>query len=403
MKNLNSDSFNINDFNHAGKLTQDGIDGFFKIFNNSPACMSLTNLEREFVKVNTKFIEKFGFKESNIIGRTSKEIGILTENESKRVSAIINEKGKIQNEIIICLTCEGKEVPTISCIEKIEINNQIYLMSSFLDISKIVEQQNIIEQQHKEIIESINYAKHIQNSIFLSPEQIQEFIPDSFILSKPKNIVSGDFYWMKKIDGKIFIAASDCTGHGVPGALVSIVGFKLLNKFIGEYKLTKPADILNQFKKESLSENTQTDESRTVLKDGMDISLCAIDLNKMTMEYAGAYNPIYHVRNGTLTKLLVDKIPIHLFANQNEKAFTNYELKLEPDDAFYLFSDGYSDQFGGIKGKKFTYKQFQELILSIHKLSMKKQKEKFDKTIEEWREMYDEEQTDDILVIGFKV
>ncbi len=405
MRDLFLDTIEVNTLDEATRLIKENLGSFSKLFNYSPACMSLTTPgKRTYVKVNQKFLEKFGFREEEIIGYTSIEFGILDQKESVKVAGILREKGKLQNDVVICKTKEGKEVHTISSIEKIEINGETYLLSSFLDITKVIEQQRTIEKQNREILESINYASLIQNSILPNQKHIEDILPESFVLSKPKNIVSGDFYWIKKIGDKIFVSACDCTGHGVPGALISIIGFKLLSKCIDEYQFSKPGEILNQLNKEfTVANNKIADILQEEIKDGMDIALCTIDNSTMTMEYSGAYNPIYLVRNGELTKLAVDKVPIYLFTSSTGQEFKNYEMKIEKGDTLYLFSDGYADQFGGPKRKKFRYKNFQELILSNHHLSMSEQKEIFDKTIEEWKNMSEEEQTDDILIVGFKI
>ncbi|MCW3084647.1 MAG: domain S-box protein [Bacteroidetes bacterium] len=401
MKDLFAQSIEIGSLKEAKKMILENLRSFEKLFNCSPACMSLTTPERRYVKVNDKFLGRFGYSKTEVIGFTSSQVGILDPQESEKVGALLKEKGKLQNDMVLCRTKTGELVYTLSSIEKIEIAGKTYFLSSFLDMTKIIEQQQVIEQQHKEILDSINYARLIQNSILPSQDQIEEILPESFVLAKPKNIVSGDFYWIKKLDDKIFVSACDCTGHGVPGALISIVGYKLLSKFTGEYRFSKPAEILNQLNKEFTSAVQKI--SNNEIKDGMDIALCTINKLSMTMEYAGAYNPIYLVRNGELMKLKVDKIPVHLFTSYSGQEFNNYEIKIEPGDCVYLFSDGYADQFGGPDGKKFQYKQFQKLILEVHQLPMQQQKEIFDKTIEEWRNESGEEQTDDMLVVGFKI
>ena len=403
MKNIFSDKVLIDDLDIATKLIEECRNGFLKLFNSSPVCMSLTTLrERTYVQINAKFLEKFGYAKEAVIGRTSIEVGILDENESKRVARIIKEAGKLQNEIVTCITKAGEIVYTVSSIELIELNGEQYLMSSFLDITKMIEQQKIIEEQHKNIVDSMNYARLIQNSILPSPKQILDILPESFVLNKPKDIVSGDFFWIKEHQNKIFVAACDCTGHGTPGALISVIGYKLLNKFINEYHISTPADILNQLNKEFNCSDTCISDTN-VLKDGMDISICTIDRSTMIMEYAGASNPIYMVRKGELQQLTVDKIAIHLFTNSSEKTFTNYSVQIEKGDQIYLFSDGYADQFGGPFGKKFMRKQFQKLLLSIQNRTMLEQKEILDRTIEDWKNAAGEEQTDDILVVGFKI
>jgi PAS domain S-box-containing protein len=403
MKNIFSDSIEVDNLEMAEKVIQGNLDSFLMLFDSSPACMSITTEDRIYVRINKQFIEIYGFEEAEVIGRNAREVGILDEIEHARVSNIIKEKGRIKNETIKCKSKDGKDIYAISCIEKMEINGVSYLVSSFLDITPLKQQQQLIEQQHKEILESIRYAKIIQKAIFPTKEQLDAILTESFVLLKPKDIVSGDFYWIKEHHNKIFIAACDCTGHGVPGAFISIIGNNLLSKCITDYEHTNPAEILNQLNSEFQNANKKINGRNDEIKDGMDIALCVIDKSKMKMEYSGAYNPIYQVKNGTLTKLATDKIPIHLFSSNTDQKFTNYQINIEPGDSYYLFSDGYADQFGGQDRKKFNYKNFQDLILSIQDLTMADQRKVFNETIEEWKLTSDEEQTDDILILGFKV
>ncbi len=403
MKNIFSDAIEVDNLEIAEKVIQGNLETFLAVFDSSPACMSITTLERRYVRVNKRFVEIYGFDESEVVGRNARELGILDPEEHERVSSIIREKGRIKNETIKCKSKDGRVIYAISSIENMEINGRRYLVSSFLDISPILQQQQLIEQQNKDMLESIRYAKLIQKAIFPSKAQLDAILAESFVLLKPKHIVSGDFYWIKEHHDKIFIAACDCTGHGVPGAFISIIGNNLLSKCITDYGQTNPADILNQLNNEFQNANQKIIDSSYEIKDGMDIALCVIDKSKMTMEYAGAYNPIYQVKNGTLTKLATDKIPIHLFSKNTDKKFTSYQITIESGDSYYLFSDGYADQFGGEEGKKFNYKNFQELILSMQNLTMAEQRKVFNDTIEEWKTRSHEEQTDDILIVGFKV
>lgn len=404
MKNIFSDTVKVGNLEMAEKVIQGNLESFFALFDSSPACMSITTEDRIYIKINKRFLEIYGFEEEEIIGRKANEVGILDQTEHERVSAIIKEKGRIKNETIKCKSKDGKDIYAVSSIEKMEINGKSYLVSSFLDITPLKQQQQLIEQQHKDILESIRYAQLIQKAIFPSKEQLDAILPESFVLLKPKHIVSGDFYWIEKHKDKIFIAACDCTGHGVPGAFISIIGCKLLSKCVADYEHTNPAEILNQLNNEFQNANKKITDNDYEIKDGMDIALCVIDKATMTMEYSGAYNPIYQVKNGTLTKLATDKIPIQLFSNNTSQKFTNYRINIESGDSYYLFSDGYADQFGGQNGKKFNYKNFQDLILSIQDLTMANQREVFNNTIEEWKiTSNDQEQTDDILILGFKV
>lgn len=404
MKDLISDTSVVNNIETTTKLFKESLDDFFKLFGSSPAAMTITNIEdATYVKVNEKFIEIFGYKKEEVIGKTAAEIAILDETEFKRILNILKGKQKSQNEIFKCKTKDGKVVYTMDTTEVMEINGKKYSVSSLLDITKIKEQQIIIEVQNKIFIDSINYARLIQNAILPTKKQIEEILPESFVYAMPKHIVSGDFYWIKKHKNKVFVSVCDCTGHGVPGAFISIIGYKLLSKFIIEYGFSKPAMILNQLNKEFFVADKQIIENIFEIRDGMDISLCVIDKSKMTMMYAGAYNPVYKIRKGKLTKLSVDKIPIHLFTSHTGRKFTNHEIKIEKGDVFYMFSDGYADQFGGPKGRKFLYKNFKKLILSIQHLTMSAQKEILNKTIEEWKDVSGQEQTDDILLLGFKI
>ncbi|MCW3071989.1 MAG: protein serine/threonine phosphatase [Bacteroidetes bacterium] len=254
--------------------------------------------------------------------------------------------------------------------------------------------------KNKEITDSIKYAKRLQEAILPGSDFVTKLFPDSFILYKPKDIVSGDFYWFEHWGNKKLFAAVDCTGHGVPGAFMSIVGYNQLNQAVNESGLSKPNLILNALNKGVTKALKQTLEGSTV-KDGMDIALCAYDESTGILEYAGAYNSLWLVRNGKLTEVKADKKPIGVFIGEELKPFHNYEVKLEKGDCVYVFTDGYADQFGGEKGKKFKYKPLQQLLISNQHMGMQEQKKVLDDTIESWRGAL--EQVDDILMIGIRI
>jgi len=263
------------------------------------------------------------------------------------------------------------------------------------------EQKQTIEKKNKSILDSINYAKHIQDAIFPPKELINELLPKSFILYKPKDIIGGDFYWVEKFDTKTFVAAVDCTGHGVPGALLSIVGYNLLSKSINEHNYTKPDEILNELSKGIYNTLRQTSDGSGI-KDTMDIALCSIDRVTNILEFAGAYNPLYLIRNKELIEIPADRFPIGVSYSGDVQRFTNHQMQLQKGDMLYLFSDGYPDQFGGPQARKLMYKGFKEILLSIQHLDVGEQKKALDRTIEEWKWM-SEEQTDDILIIGIRI
>jgi phosphoserine phosphatase RsbU/P len=257
-----------------------------------------------------------------------------------------------------------------------------------------------IEEQKKHIMDSIYYARRIQTAILPSFALLDTYLKNYFIFYLPKDIVSGDFYWMHEVDGLVMIAAIDCTGHGVPGAFVSIVGHNQLNNAVGVMNARKASDILNELNKgviHTLNENT----GDSSIKDGMDMTLCVFDFPKKKVEFAGANNPIILIRDNQMLKYKGDRFPVGVFVDNKPQLFTNNEINLKEGDMIYLFSDGYSDQFGGPENKKFFTKRFEELIFEIHTKPLETQKELLKSTLYEW--MGSNSQVDDILVIGIKV
>ncbi|MGZ4054182.1 MAG: PP2C family protein-serine/threonine phosphatase [Bacteroidia bacterium] len=262
----------------------------------------------------------------------------------------------------------------------------------------------IIEEKSKDIRDSINYAQRIQQAILPPFEKIDKALSDYFVLFKPKDIVSGDFYWHASVkttppdapsEDIVVMAAVDCTGHGVPGALMSIIGSTILNQTITNPNVNTPADVLSFLNKEI----TKTLNS---IKDGMDMALCVINLDKLELQYAGANNPLYIVRQKQFIEVKPDKQAIGADTENAEvKVFTNHKIKLEKADSIYLFTDGYADQFGGPNGKKFKYKKFQDLLIEIQDNSMEEQKHILNFHFEQWRGEL--EQVDDVLVIGIRV
>ena len=271
---------------------------------------------------------------------------------------------------------------------------------------EVVRQRDEIESQrlkledlYKDVTDSIRYAKRLQYSILPPAEIISKVCPQSFVLFKPKDIVSGDFYWFFEAEGKSLVSAVDCTGHGVPGAFMSLVGANGLNAAVKEHQTTKPGLVLNELNKFVSDSLNKGSEDNTV-RDGMDLSFCTIDYNKMTLDFAGANNPLYIIRNEEFIIVKADKFAIGSF-EPGTKQYETHTIKIQKDDMLYLFTDGYADQFGGEKGKKFLYKQFRDNLMDIHKKSMAEQHESLKNGIENWQGGY--EQVDDILVIGIRI
>jgi serine phosphatase RsbU (regulator of sigma subunit)/Tfp pilus assembly protein PilF len=263
----------------------------------------------------------------------------------------------------------------------------------------ITEKSKIVEEQHKDITDSIKYAERIQTAI-LPPEKLwREILPQSFVFYNPKDILSGDFFWIEETKTHIFLAAADCTGHGVPGALVSIINYNLLNKAVLEKGLTDPAKILDQVNI-WLTQALHQSYNGSHVRDGMDVAICAINKTTKMMQFAGAFNGGYLIKDGTITELVADKKPVGAFIEDDITSFTMKGYQLTGNESIYLFSDGYADQFGGPKGKKFKYKNLQNLLLSVQSLDFSEQQKRIRTNFIEWKGTY--EQTDDVLVIGFK-
>ena len=273
--------------------------------------------------------------------------------------------------------------------------------------NKLLEEKNILIENQKQLVEeknlkitdSINYAKRIQQAILPSQEIIKSSFPESFVFFNPKNIVSGDFYWMHAIDKyNILLAAVDCTGHGVPGALMSMMGYNLLEQVVKGHNTVEPAMILNELSRLVIESLRQT-EGLDVVKDGMDISICRINFQNYELEYAGAHNSLYLIRNGMLTETKADQRSVGISAKS--LSFSNHKIKLEKGDCFYIFSDGYVDQKGGPDNTKIFYQPFRDLLTQLHQLPMEMQREKLEKVMLEWKD--EKEQIDDMLIIGVRI
>ncbi|WP_027000592.1 PP2C family protein-serine/threonine phosphatase [Eisenibacter elegans] len=284
-----------------------------------------------------------------------------------------------------------------------ELNEELNQLNEELatTVDTISEQKNRIEQQNEDITQSINYAKRIQEAVMPSKGYIQMLLPQSFVLYKPKNIVSGDFYFLTKHRQKLFAAAVDCTGHGIPGAFMSLLGNDLLTEIITGRNIFEADEILQELD-EGISKILRQKE--TLNRDGMDIALLCIDLESLEISFAGAKNPLVYVEDGCLHYIKGDSK--HIGGLQNtEKGFTKHLVRLQKPEntVFYLFSDGYQDQFGGPLQKKFMGKQLRDLLLEVHQNPFETQHYILEQTIEQWRSQGNETQTDDILVMGFKL
>jgi serine phosphatase RsbU (regulator of sigma subunit) len=255
-----------------------------------------------------------------------------------------------------------------------------------------------LELKEKDITDSLIYAQRIQEALLPSEAYFSRHFGDSFILFRPKDIVSGDFYWIGEKGEKIFVVAADCTGHGVPGALMSVIGHEVIDKTINEIGIESPSEILGVLNRALERTFSREKNIGTIIRDGMDVGICVIEKQKRKMQFAGAFIPLYLVRNNKLTEIRGDKIIIGM--NNEGMPYKNHELDIYKDDVIYMFSDGYVDQFGGEENKKFMYRRFRYLLLNIHHYPFADQKAILEENMRNW--MGKNQQVDDMLVLGFR-
>lgn len=319
-----------------------------------------------------------------------KAANILLAQQKEEITTQRDEitKQKEHLEILNYELAEQKEEITVQR-DKIEIQNK-----------NLQEANHIIEHKNKHITDSIKYAQKIQQAILPLDSHLDQLLPEYFVLYKPKDIVSGDFYWVDAVKDSIIFSAVDCTGHGVPGAFMSIVGHNLLKQAVIENQITKPSEILNYLSKKINATLKQSDKEKGV-KDGMDLAICNLNLKKKQLQFAGAYNPMYLLRNNEIQIFNADKYPIGAAFSDDFKSYTNHEIALQTGDMVYVFSDGFVDQFGGPKKKKFMNKQLREVLLEIQHFPMPEQKNMLLAVFENWKGT--DEQIDDVLIMGIRI
>jgi len=263
---------------------------------------------------------------------------------------------------------------------------------------KVIARTQKIESQRKEITDSIQYASRIQSALLPPEEELDLLLPSYFILNKPRNIVSGDYYWLAQKDNKIVVAVADCTGHGVPGAFMSILGIAYLNEILNQSPVIQANEILNRLRAQiikSLRQTGKADEAR----DGMELALCMVDFDNKSLQYSGAFRPLYLIRDNEIIELKGDSMPIGIY-NDEELSFNNEEVTFKENDIIYMFTDGYVDQLGGPDRKTFKSAKFKQLLIRIHQKPMQEQKDILEKEYEQWKR--DIEQIDDIMVMGIR-
>ncbi|NVO09862.1 MAG: SpoIIE family protein phosphatase [Bacteroidales bacterium] len=330
-----------------------------------------------------------------------------SQNKNIRLLKLISEKNanlKKNNRELSQLTEEistQMEYLKILNVELQEQNEKIAQQNIKLEVQsdEILLQRDLLMQYKHNIDDSILYASYIQNALLHGDDSLKENFNDCFILYQPRNIIGGDFYFVQKVDNYIIIAAADCTGHGVPGALLSMLGIALLSEIVNRREIDNTSMILSDMRREMISALSRKGNIYDA-KDGMDIALCKINLKTLELQFSGAYNPAFIVRGNELIQLKGDKILVGKSINEN-RIFTQKNFQLQKDDCLYLFSDGFSDQFGWVTRKKYLIRNFQKLLIEIAPKDMANQKAILLKTFEDWKGVND--QTDDVMILGVRI
>lgn len=410
----------------SGSATSKEIDNYRSIIDQAnDALIVIDIVDGRIHQTNPSAANLLGYTQEEILKKKLFDLHPkeMLEKSSSVVADVWEKRGLIYKDIpfvkkdgtLLPVECSAKVAPFAGRPAIVIYARDI---SERLKLEREVEfQSNIIEQKNKDITDSITYARRIQEAILPSDDEMKRVLDDCFVFYRPKDIVSGDLYWANTVtttpkDSKgvklSLVAAVDCTGHGVPGAFMSIVGHTILEQTLTEKSVNNPAqalDYLSQGVIRTLKQKAGDDFS---IKDGMDIALCALNNDTRELNFAGANNPMYVVRNGELMQFSGDKQPIGAYVKEI-KPFTNHKVQLEKGDCVYIFTDGIADQFGGPKGKKYKYKQLKEILTANYAKPMSEQRQLIVESVDAWMNYPSEqssqpyEQTDDMLVIGFRI
>ncbi|MBP6334648.1 MAG: SpoIIE family protein phosphatase [Bacteroidia bacterium] len=334
-------------------------------------------------EINDMLVEFFGY---TMLLSVSISMTIYLAKDFSRINMKLNQQLNEIRQLLQKTIMQENEKKKILENQNVELEN------------KVQERTSELKQKNRDILDNLHYAQRIQSAILPEVGLIYQILTDSFILYRPKDIVSGDFYTFSQKNGKVVIAAADCTGHGVTGAFLSMIGISLMNQLVNESGYTQPAQILNQLNTGIVSSLRQ---KVSEVSDGMDIAICSFDLQNNLLEYAGANRPLYLLRDGIIEEVKADKLAIGGFRLNAEATFSNHQLKLNTGDIIYIFTDGYADQFGGEQGKKLLSKRLREMFISMKDLSMREQEHRLTTFFDEWKGSH--EQVDDVLLIGIRV
>jgi len=335
----------------------------------------------------------------NVIGEMAESVNRLSESFTK-TSIFASEIGK--GNLSVGYERLGEKDMLGNALIRMRDSLRVYseeMEEKVKERTQEVMEKNLkLELAYREIRDSIHYAKRIQEALLPADQLIHKVFGDAFIFYRPKDIVCGDFYWFAHKGDEIIMAAIDCTGHGVPGALMTVIGNSILHQIVNFSNVTDPAKILNQLDRKLLE--TMRHHGGAITNDGMDVSMCRYKISKKELTFAGAKRPLYMFKNGELLEIKGNKFPIGSFQYDSEKLFTEHKLNIKEGDTIYMFSDGYQDQFGGPDGKKFMVSRFRNMLQEIHTLPMMEQSQRVEKEMLGWQGRMD--QTDDVLLMGVR-
>lgn len=412
-------AFALLQYARSSKLKKENA-GYQNIFQHTNDALLLIDIiDGKILYCNIQAQQLLGYTAEQLLSKTIFDIHAREQlgRSSEVIATVYEKKGLIYSDLPF-INSAGEKID-VECSAKVEdFAGKVVIFISARDIrdrlrmqEQIKKQNTIIEQKNKDLIDSINYAKNIQEAILPSLSSMQVSFPDMFVMYKPKDIVSGDFYWHTSVrsssdtslaasgTGLDVIAVVDCTGHGVPGAFMSLVSYTLLNQTIRIPEINSPADVLDFMSRELVHMlNKKMDE--IVINDGMDMSICAYNSKTMKLAYAGANHVMYHISNNIINSLDGDRQAIGLQSKELQKKFTNHEIQIQKGDAIYMFSDGFEDQFGGENGKKYKSTRFKDFLFSIHTKPMAEQKQLLETEFANWKGKH--EQLDDVLVLGIR-
>jgi PAS domain S-box-containing protein len=389
------------------RSTQRDRDSFLEVLEGSNDALFVINfVNGRILQANTQAARLLGYAMGGLDGHSIFDLHppALLHASAERIADAWEQKGAIYEDIPL-VAVDGTVIPVESSVKVTSYNGRPAVVLFARDIrerlallAEVKAQQTVVQEQNRELLAGIRYAQRIQRAVLPEAAALNDLLPDSFILFRPRDIVSGDLYWFGEQAGHVVVAAADCTGHGVPGALLSLIGASLFRELVHERGLTDPAAILDGAREGMIAALTRNDGADH--RDGMNVGLVALAPDRRSLRYAGAYGPLYIVRNGELLEFKGDRMPIGLHEGAMEP-FRSEQVQLQPGDRIYLFSDGMPDQFGGEKGKRLRSTGLKQWLIGTAHLPMEEQHQAISDLLRMW--MGEEEQVDDILLVGIAV